>query len=274
MLLAAVTGVCRTLPLGTGYRLADVASGLHRALSPRRRRAVAANLRVLVGSSRDLPVPSVFRNYGRFVFERLRGPDRFAPARFVDWDRLAAARARGRGVVIALPHTGNFEICGSTAARAGIAIHAVAGVQMTAGWSPEIARRQTAAGLPILAPGLASWRRLLRLLAANEVVALLVDGNVYRGGHVVAAFGPPVSFPMGPAKLCARTGAALIPAYAVRTEAGEHEARFLEEIPVARLGAVRATELLAERLARVLRDHPDQWMIFRPFFCDTAGSAS
>jgi KDO2-lipid IV(A) lauroyltransferase len=272
LLLAAVTGVCRTLPLGTGYRLADFASRLHHALARGRRRAVAANLRILIGRPGDLPVPTVFRNYGRFVFERLRGPERMAPARLVGGDRLAAARARGRGVVLALPHTGNFEICGATAARLGFPIHAVAGVQMTRRWSSQIARRQASAGLPILSPGLSTWRRLPRMLARNEVLALVVDGDVYRGGHVVDAFGAPVRFPLGPAKLCARTGAALIPVYAVRTPGGGHVAHFLEEIPVAELGIVRATEVLAERLAAVLRDHPDQWMIFRPFFAVAAAS--
>jgi KDO2-lipid IV(A) lauroyltransferase len=137
---------------------------------------------------------------------------------------------------------------------------------MTRAWSGEIARRQARAGLPILAPGVAGWRALPRLLAANGVVALLVDGNVYRGGLVVDAFGAPAPFPLGPAKLCLRTGAALLPAYALRRPDGAHEARFLEEIPVATLGAERATELLASRLAAVLREHPGQWMIFRRFF--------
>lgn len=268
MLLEAVTGVCRTIPLRTGYGLADFASAMHRTLAPRRRRAVAANLRVLVGSPGD--VPAVFRNYGRFVFERLRGAERFAPATLVDAHRLEAARARGRGVVLALPHTGNFEICGATVARQGCPIHAVAGVQMTAHWSPGIARGQARAGLAILGPGFATGRRLTRLLAANEVVALLVDGDVYRGGQVVEAFGAPAQFPRGPAKLCARTGAALIPTIAIRTPDGRHVARFLEEIPVAELGVARATEELARRVAGVLREHSDQWMIFRPFF---AGSA-
>jgi KDO2-lipid IV(A) lauroyltransferase len=266
LLLAAVTGVCRTLPLETGYRLADLASGIHRRLSPRRRRAVEENLRVLLGTPAPRLVPQVFRSHGRFVFELLRGPERAAACRFEGWERLAAARARGRGVVLAVPHTGNFEACGSAAARAGFPIHAVAGIQLTRRWTPELRRRQERAGLPILPPGAASARRLPRLLAEGEVVALLADGDVFAGGLLVDAFGAPTRFPLGPAKLCARTGAALLPAYALRMPDGGHVARFLPEIPVGELGVVEATERLARVLAGVLREYPEQWMIFRPLF--------
>ena len=265
LLLAAVTGVCRTLPLATGYRLADLASRIHLGCCPGRRRAVEENLRLLLGRPALPHVPAVFRNYGRFVFEWLRGPEG-AECRFHGWERLETARARGRGVVLAVPHTGNFEIAGSHAARdAGLPIHAVAGIQLRAAWTEELRRRQAESGLPILPPGFASWRRLPGLLAANEVVALLVDGNLFRGGLVVDAFGGRTTFPRGPAKLCARTGAALLPAYALRRPDGTHEARFLEEIPVDALGVDGATNRLAEALAAVLREHPDQWMIFRPF---------
>ena len=273
LLLAAVTGVCRTLPLATGYRLADLASRIHLGCCPARRRAVEENLRLLLGGPALRHVPAVFRNYGRFVFEWLRGPEGVA-CHFRGWERLEAARARGRGVILAVPHTGNFEIAGSSAARdAGLPIHAVAGIQLRERWTNELRRRQAEVGLPILPPGFASWRRLPGLLAANEVVALLVDGDLFRGGLVVDAFGAKTAFPRGPAKLCERTGAALLPAYALRRPDGAHEARFLEEIPVASLGVDGATTRLAETLAEVLREHPEQWMIFRPFHTGAEAAA-
>lgn len=271
MLLAAVTGVCRTLPLETGYRLADLASAIYLRLAPRRRQAVEENLRVLLGTHSAKLVPDVFRSHGRFVFELLRGPERVSRCRFEGWERLETARARGKGVVLAIPHTGNFEACGAAAARSGFPIYAVAGIQLTRRWTPELRRRQERTGLPILPPGVASWRRLPRLLAEGAVVALLVDGDVFQGGLVVDAFGAPVAFPLGPAKLCARTGAALLPAYALRTRDGTHVARFLPEIPAAELGVEAATRRLAHVLADVLREHPDQWMIFRRLFSDTPG---
>lgn len=274
LLLAAVTGVCRTIPLATGYRLADLASALHRRAAPQRRRAVESNLRHLLGANpADGLVPAVFRSYGRFLFEWLRGPEGL-PCTFEGWERLEAARARGRGVVLVVPHTGNFEVAGAAATRAGFRIHAVAGIQLNARWTPELRRRQAAAGLPILPWSFATWRRLPDLLAANEVVALLADGDRFAGGLPVASFGATARFPLGPAKLCARTGAALLPAYAVRRADGTHAARFLPAIPVTTLGVRAATVRAADALAEVLREHPDQWMIFRRFHEDAAASVA
>lgn len=267
MLFAAVTGVCRAIPLAAGTRLADLASELHRLASPSRRRAVERNLAVLLGRPAPAEARHVFRSYGRFLFEWLRGPDS-GDCVFEGWERLEAARARGRGVVLAVPHTGNFERAGAAAARRGVRIHAVAGIQLNARWTPELRRRQEAAGIPILPGGFATWRRLPRLLAEGGVVALLADGDLFAGGQEVDAFGGRARFPQGPAKLCARTGAALLPACALRRPDGTHVARFLEEIPVPADGAEAATGRLAEVLAGVVRRHPGQWMIFRPFHDD------
>ena len=48
MLLAALTGMARALPLDVGYRLAELLPDGHRALRPERRRAVEGNLRAIL----------------------------------------------------------------------------------------------------------------------------------------------------------------------------------------------------------------------------------
>lgn len=272
MFLAAVTALARAVPLRVGYGLADLFSKGHRALFRERREAVEGNLRVIRGGEGDLESlgRSVFRNYGRFLFELLRGPD--VPGLiydFRDWERLEAALGRGRGVVLAILHTGNWGIAGARMARVGVPVHAVAGVQLRPAWNREIRRRQAAAGIRILEGDAASVREMPRVLARNEVLVLLVDGDVFRRGVPVTICGRSVSFPAGPARLAARTGAALLPAFGLRHDDGSLSGRFLEEIPVdgTEPDAVRrTTALLASRFERVLRDHPDQWMIFRRFF--------
>ena len=272
MLLTAFTGVARAVPLELGYRVADLLSDGHRRLSLHRRRAVERNLQALRQNPKNPPeiVESVFRNYGRFVFELLRGPDvEGVTCAFQGRERLERALSRGRGVVLAAPHTGNWEIPASRLAAQGCRIHAVAGTQLTGRWTPELRRRQERAGIRILPPSFSSWRRLPRLLARNDVVCLLVDGDLYRNGTTVRFCERPVPFPTGPARLAARTGAALLPAFALRGMDGTLTARFLEEIPVEGEGkpAIRtATQALATELERVIRAHPEQWMIFRSFF--------
>jgi KDO2-lipid IV(A) lauroyltransferase len=272
MLLTALTGLARTIPLGLGYRLADLATPLHRALCPARRRAVEGNLLALTGDPRLSRTLSfqVFRNYGRFLFEFLRGPDvPELPFRFHERERFDAAISRGRGVILPILHTGNWEIAGARLAREGFRVHAVAGVQLRPAWTEELRRRREAGGIRILPPSMASWRSIPRILARNGVLALPVDGNVFERGQRVAMAGHRVELPVGPARLAASSGAALLPAYSVRHADGTLSAEFLGEIrPTDRSPeALRdATAELAARFARVLTAHAGQWMIFRPFF--------
>ncbi|MGQ0723039.1 MAG: lysophospholipid acyltransferase family protein [Candidatus Eiseniibacteriota bacterium] len=272
MLLAAVTGVARSVPLSAGYRIADAVSRGHRLFSARRRRAVQANLRTLLGEGAAVePLePEVFRNYGRFLFEFLRGPDPQGVAHdFQDWSVMEAARARGAGVVLAVLHTGNWELTGARMARLGIPVHAVAGVQLNRAWTRELRRRQEQAGIHILPPSIASWRSLPRILEANGVVALLVDGDVFRRGIPVRLGGGEATLPGGPARLAAKTGAALLPLVCFRTRGGKLGARFLPEVPVRddSAPAVRdATQALAEAFEKELPALAGQWLVFRPFF--------
>jgi KDO2-lipid IV(A) lauroyltransferase len=172
-------------------------------------------------------------------------------------------------VILTILHTGNWEVAGARLARAGLRIHAVAGTQLRRQWTEELRRRQEACGIRILPPGRASWREMPRILARNEILALLVDGNLFRRGTWVDLGRHRVEFPSGPAHLAASTGAALLPVFSLRLKSGGLSAEFLEEIRLqgADRDAIRdATRLLAGCFTRGLRAHPEQWMIFRPFF--------
>lgn len=271
MLLAAFSGMARAVPLNVGYRVADLLSDGHRMLFPGRREAVEGNLRAIVGDGDVAGLASeVFRNYGRFLFEFLRGPEvpelDFAIENREIFDR---ARERGRGVVLAIVHTGNWNIAGARLAGAsGTRVHAVAGTQLLRAWTKELRDRQERIGVRILSADAGGVREMPRILARNEVVVLLVDGNLFRRGIPVLFCGHRVEMPVGPARLAARTGAALLPGFCVRSREGL-EGRFLDEIPVPddRPESIRrATETLAERLGQRLAAHPEQWMIFRRFF--------
>jgi len=271
LLLAAVTGMARVVPLEVGYRVADLLSDAHRMLSPRRRAAVEGNLRAIVGR-RDVAglASEVFRNYGRFLFEFLRGPEvpelGFEIEGREIFDR---ARARGRGVVLAIVHTGNWNLAGARlAAAGGTRLHAVAGTQLLKAWTRELRSRQERIGVSIVPADAAGFRAMPKALARNEVVVLLVDGNVFRRGVQVPFCGHRVEMPVGPARLAARTGAALLPGFCVRSPEGLR-GTFLPEVAVtggSPYSVRRATEELADRLGERLAAHPEQWMMFRRFF--------
>ncbi|MCA9753676.1 MAG: lysophospholipid acyltransferase family protein [Gemmatimonadetes bacterium] len=273
MLLPAIQGLARALPLSIGYRIADLSADLHRTCARNRRAALAENLRILTGGPDPAAERRAFRHYSRFVFELLRGPDvPEAGFRFEGLERLEAARAAGRGAILAVPHTGNWLIGGARLARLGHPVVAVAGVQLASAWTDRIRAQQRAQGIEIVSSGVAGGRALRRALAANSVVALLADGDVYRGGHPVDFAGRRVILPEGPARLAQRTGAPLFPAFAFRLADGSFRCEIRPEIPVraGEEGVRNATAEIGRTLETILSEDPAQWLLFRRFFAPTA----
>lgn len=279
MLLAAMTGMARAVPLRTGYRIADGLSAIHHAVSPKRRAAVIENLGILGVTDATGTAPSVFRHYGRTMFEFLRGPSLpDVPVRIEGWAHIEAARARGRGVILAGSHTGNWTAAGSAISDRGVRMHAVAAIQLNERWTPALRERQRAAGVRILPPSVSSWRSLPKALAANDAVGLFVDGDVFTGGVSVDVCGRSVRVPAGPAKLAARTGAALVPTWALRDPDGALRVVFGPEVPLATPegstpGHPASPDVIRETTHNVvqavfegIRRHPEQWVIFRRFF--------
>lgn len=269
MLLSVVSGVARAVPLDAGYRVADACSAVHRWAAPGRRAAVAENLRILGAENPDDAVRSVFRNFGRTVFEFLRGPH--VPeldVRILGWEHVETARAAGRGVIVTLPHAGNWEAGGAAVARQGVPVHAVAGIQLTRAWTPALRDRQARDGIRILPPTLATWRSLPRLLGQNELVALLVDGDVFRGGLPLHACGHRVQFPTGPAKLALRTGARIVPCRVVREADGRILVTLSAPFAVAEGpdAIARTSQAIMDETLRGLQADPGQWLLFRRFF--------
>ena len=270
-MLSVLTRLARGVPLRTGYRIADAVSFVHGRTARSRRDAVRGNLRVLTGGAPSPWNPDdVFRNYGRYLFEFLRGPD--VPEidlEWEGWDVLERALGRGRGVVLACLHTGNWEMAGTRLAGEGVRVNAVAGVQLSPAWTGELRRRQELSGIRILPTTRSALRSMYGSLARNEAISLLIDGDQFRGAVSVPFCGRGVPLPVGPAKLAARTGAALIPCYCLRRLDGSLAFRFLPEIRVHSSvpeDLRRSTAALAGSLGAVVREHGDQWLIFRRFF--------
>ncbi|MDP6462048.1 MAG: lysophospholipid acyltransferase family protein, partial [Gemmatimonadota bacterium] len=252
--------------------MADLLSRAHRRLCPERQRAVLANLEVLRGVNSTDPrlAQEVFRHYGRTMFEFLRGPDiPEVELRFRGFEHLHAALDRGSGAILAALHTGNWVLGGVRLAARGVPVNAVAGVQMSEKWTGVVRRRHAAAGIRILPAGLSATREMIARLGRNETLVLLPDGDVFRKGVEVPLAGRSVPLPAGPARLAARTGAALLPVIPLRLPDGTHSLEFIEEIPIHGTSHAEircATTLLAARMEKALCEHANQWSIFRPFF--------
>jgi KDO2-lipid IV(A) lauroyltransferase len=123
-----------------------------------------------------------------------------------------------------------------------------------------VARRRTLSGNRLLQKKDYA-RGILKALAANEAVGILIDQNASESdGVFVDFFGVPACAGTGFAKLAARTGAAVIPGFALWSEADRRY--ILRFYPVVEMtgDAGHDTRLLQKLLEDVIREYPDQWM--------------
>jgi KDO2-lipid IV(A) lauroyltransferase len=104
-------------------------------------------------------------------------------------------------------------------------------------------------------------RAILKALAKNEAVGILIDQNVSAdSGVFVDFFGLAACAGTGFAKIAARSGAAVIPGFALWSE---EERRYVLRFypPVAMTGnAARDTQALQSKLEGIIRAYPDQWL--------------
>jgi lauroyl/myristoyl acyltransferase len=183
-----------------------------------------ANLRRVLGpdaSERDLRrvthlgVRSYLR-YWREVFQlpRMSRAEVVARSRPVEDWRFREPAAAGEGVVLALPHMGNWDHAGAWLAASGLPFTTVAERLEPASLFDRFVEFRESLGMEVipLTGGERPPFDILRdRLRAGGVLALLADRDLTATGLEVDFFGSPARMPAGPAALALDTGAALVP---------------------------------------------------------------
>ncbi len=274
-----LTWCIASLPTWLGYALADMATGLHWLAFPGRRHATLANLAVILPrasrADRGRVARRMMRSYNRMMYEFFRLPhmsreELVASVEVSGKEHLDNSIARGRGVIIVTTHIGNWELAGVMVAQWGYALHAVAGVQLSRWLTGAVRDTKTELSITTISPE-DGFRKILRALEHNDPVALVVDGNLYAHGATVEWFGRPTTFPAGPGVLAQRTGALLVPGYCERLGPGRFHV--VVEPPIDPASFATTAELhqaIAAAAERQVRNHLDQWCIFRPLWSSPA----
>ena len=179
-------------------------------------------------------------------------------------ERIRQAKAQGRGILIFTGHFGYWELLAiahalrmepmSVLARPldNPYLHTVLeGIRMSTG--NAVIYRQGAV------------RRMLRDLAAGRVIGVLIDQHLHTPDAVyVGFFRRPAATTSALAALALRTGAPVVPVFALPLPGGRY--RFIYEHPVdpPRAGTPDAVREFTQRCTDVLemyvRRHPDLWL--------------
>lgn len=185
-------------------------------------------------------------------------------------EHLNVALARGRGVVVALPHSGNWDMAGLWfVGRHGAFSTVVERLAPEALYQRFVAYRGSLGFDIIPLTGDESLtRRLLHRLRAGGVVCLLADRDLTGAGTTVEFFGATARMPLGPARLAAATGATLLVVGCWFTADG-WGIRFHPPVPVPdRSVVMQATQTVADCFASDIAAHPQDWHMLQPLWID------
>ncbi len=184
-------------------------------------------------------------------------------------EHLGAALDNGRGVVVALPHSGNWEMAGLWFVRQhGVFSTVVERLQPEALYQRFVDYRVSLGFdiVPLTGAG-SPTRRLLRRLRAGGVVCLLADRDLTGAGAAVTFFGGAARMPLGPARLAAATGATLLVIGCWFTPDG-WGIRFHPPVPVRGRSAAEVTQAVADCFATDIAAHPQDWHMLQPLWID------
>ncbi len=251
---------------------------------PRLRRVALRNLSLampqLTDPERRRIVDGVFCSIGRLLvvfarFPRIRRDSLSRWIRLEGGEHFEEALRRGRGVLFATAHLGNWELSAFAHAFFASPMNVIARPLDNPWIDALVERRRALSGnRVILKKDFA--RSILKALAANQAVGVLVDQNAApENGAFVDFFGMRACAGTGFAKLAARSGAAVIPGFALwLEEERRYVLRFYPPLPVTGDPAAD-TQALQSCLERVIRDYPDQWLwIHRRWKTRPAGEPS
>ncbi len=237
--------------------------------APRLRRAARRNLALafphLSPAAREGVADGVFRSLARQLvafsrFPRLDAGNISSWIRYEGFPHFEAALARGRGVLFATAHLGAWELSAFAHALLTAPMHIVVRPLDNRRLDAWLERRRTLSGNRVI--GKRDFARpILRALAENQAVGILIDQNVAApDGLFVDFFGVPACTSPAFVRLAARSGAAVIPGFAVWEESERrYVLRFDPPVPMS--GDPQAdAQAVTRRLEETIRAYPDQWL--------------
>jgi phosphatidylinositol dimannoside acyltransferase len=235
------------------------------------------NLARIVGTPPEQVPDSLMRaslaSYARYWREAFRLPAmnhrvlaQQLDALVLGQEHLDAALAAGRGAVIALPHSGNWDMAGVWLVQSHGRFTTVAERLKPESLYRRFIDYRESLGfevLPLSGGERPPFELLSERLRDNKVVCLMADRDLTRMGVQVDFFGEPTRMPAGSAKLAIETGARLLPAHCWFEDDG-WGITIYPSLDCSSGDIDVITQALADVFARNIAAHPADWHMLQP----------
>ena len=177
----------------------------------------------------------------------------------------------GLGVVIALPHSGNWDHAGAYFCQQGIPLVTVAEVLKPEKLFQKFLEYRTSMGFEVLALDSRAFATLIRRAKEKRLIALVADRDLSASGIPVTFFNRTTRMPAGPALLAIKTGIPLVVAHIFYTEKGIH-INFTEVKPWLSGDddekISRTVAAIAATFEEGIRTHPQDWHMLQKIWVE------
>jgi KDO2-lipid IV(A) lauroyltransferase len=272
--------IVRWLPERTAYRLAYAVADFLTKRNGKNVARLRSNLQRtqpnMTELDLDLLVFNAMRSYMRYWCDTFRFPDwstqRVRETVTVKNEHLLLdAIAAKTGVIVCLPHAGNWDHAGAYFCAKGIHLVTVAEHLKPEKLFLKFLSYRQAMGMEVLPLDGRVLGTLAQRLRQGALVALVADRDLSRSGIDVNFFGGPARMPAGPALLAMKTSAPLITAFVSYTDSGIHIDFNEVAIPNSGSDEDRVLEIV-QRMAKQFEDgisrHPQDWHMLQRIWTD------
>lgn len=237
------------------------------------------NLARVLGTTPDLVPDSLIRDsmrsYARYWREAFRLPSMDHAAlgeslRVAGIEHLDAALAHGKGALLVLPHSGNWDMAGVWLVQNYGQFSTVAERLKPESLFERFVEFRESLGFevfPLTGGEQPPFPQLADRLRDNKIVCLMGERDITGKGVPVTFFGEDSWLPAGAAKLAQDTGAALLPVHCWFTvDADGREGWGMQVFEALDLagGLVPATQALTDVFAANIAAHPVDWHMLQP----------
>lgn len=273
--------IINLLPLHLSYRFAMFVSDLQYLFSFRDRRAVRNNLKVILGTDKNIEplVRDVFRNFGKYLVDFFR-MERNLTLEYIqknvkveNIDRLKKALEHGKGGIVITAHLGNWELGGVMVSMLGYPLMAIALPHKERPVNDLFNHQRQSKGMSVVPTSIAV-RKCIETLRNNKLIAIAADRDFSAHGEVMDFLGRKALIPKGAAVFSFKTGAPIIPCFCIRNP--DYTFTLSLEEPI--FPPYESNDMIEEKILmdmmkqyvsiieKRIRENPSQWLMFREFW--------
>ena len=272
--------IVRWLPEKSAYRLAYAVADFLTKRNGKNVSRLRSNLRRtkpdITPLDLDLLVFNAMRSYMRYWCDTFRFPDwsseRVRESVSVTNEHLLTdAIAAKTGVIVTLPHAGNWDHAGAYFCAKGIHLVTVAERLKPEKLFLKFLEYRQAMGMEVLPLDGRVLGALAQRLRQGALVALVADRDLSRTGIDVEFFGGPSRMPAGPALLALKTDAPLITAFVSYTESGIHIDFNEVSIPTSGSDEAKVSQIvqnMAHLFETGISAYPQDWHMLQRIWTD------